>query len=560
MDRRIRQIAGLITLLLLAVTISAGWVQGVRSEEISTYEPNGARNIFRIFQECRWRRGPILSIDGETLADTKQVAKGHRCLYQRTYPSGDLAPAVVGQWSLYFGTSGLEHAYQKYLVGGPAPAKSISDLFRSRPRIGNTVVSTIDTRLQKTAIDGLNGRRGGVVAMNPKTGAVLVAASVPSYDPNPLASIDRNIAQDAECKLGNGDELDANGDLKHDANGKAIPCINYQNPLVSVALQAHRSPGSAFKVVTAAAALDSGKFTPDTGTGFGGSYLPPGDTRSLGNFGGEVCGGSLAEALRVSCNTSFARVAVTIGADQLYSTAAAMGLDEHPPGVTSGARTDVGCDGKPDDAIAWTFTGCVPRKNVHYAADGSPFDESLATPGFLARAGFGQWDVETSPFGMAVVAATVGNGGFVPRPRFVDRIIDPTGATIQDVRTGIGASAISPQAAGELTQMMRAVVTGGTAAGAFGGFSVPVAGKTGTAQAPSCAKDEVAIFGPGCGKFAHAWFICFAPVQDPTIAVAVLVERSGGYSNGTGGQIAAPIARQVLQKYFELYPTAGASK
>src|SRR4051812_37503624 len=165
MDRRIRQIAGLITLLLLAVTVSSGWVQGVRSEEISAYEPqtpNGtARNIFRIFQECRWRRGPILSIDGETLADTKRAPKGHHCLYERTYPSAELAPSVVGQWSLYVQKSGLEDTYNKDLVGAPAPARSITDLFRSRPRIGNTVVSTIDTRLQKAALDALAGRRGG---------------------------------------------------------------------------------------------------------------------------------------------------------------------------------------------------------------------------------------------------------------------------------------------------------------------------------------------------------------------------------------------------------------
>jgi peptidoglycan glycosyltransferase len=395
--------------------------------------------------------------------------------------------------------------------------------------------------------------------MNPKTGAVLVAASVPSYDPNPLASNDRLTAQNAECSLGVGDELDANGDLKKGADGKPIECVNPNNPLVPVALDAKRPPGSAFKVVTAAAALDSGKFTPDTGTGFGGSYLPPGEIpqNAIHNFGGEVCGGSLAEALKVSCNTSFARVAVTIGADQLYSTAAAMGLDQ-----SQGKNSPfVGCDGPSLSDIGTTFGGCLPRKITRYGSDGKPSgSEQLTTPAFLGRAGFGQWVVETSPFGMAVVAATVANGGFVPRPRFADRIIDPTGATVRDIRTGIGASAISPQSAGELAQMMRGVVTGGTAAGAFGGFPIPVAGKTGTAQAPSCSPDEVQIFGAGCGKFAHAWFICFAPVQDPTIAVAVLVERGGLLSNATGGQVAAPVARKVLEKYFELYPTAGSNQ
>src|SRR4051812_12348490 len=115
MDRRIRQVAGLITLLLLAVTVSAGWVQGVRSEQIAAYEPqsNGqqARNVFRIFQSCKWRRGPVLSIDGQTLADTKSAHRGRRCLFERTYPTGALASQVVGQWSLYYGKTGLEAAY-----------------------------------------------------------------------------------------------------------------------------------------------------------------------------------------------------------------------------------------------------------------------------------------------------------------------------------------------------------------------------------------------------------------------------------------------------------------
>src|SRR5204863_7130793 len=131
----------------------------------------------------------------------------------------DLAPAVVGQWSLYFKKSGLENLYDKELDGGPAPPKTFTDLFRSRPRIGNTLVSTIDTRLQKTAVDALAGRRGGVVAMNPKTGAVLVAASDPSFDPNPLSSNDRIVAQAAYCKYGQGFQLLSDRTTKTDAAG-----------------------------------------------------------------------------------------------------------------------------------------------------------------------------------------------------------------------------------------------------------------------------------------------------------------------------------------------------
>jgi peptidoglycan glycosyltransferase len=162
---------------------------------------------------------------------------------------------------------------------------------------------------------------------------------------------------------------------------------------------------------------------------------------------------------------------------------------------------------------------------------------------------------------MALVAGTVANGGFVPRPRFAERVIDRNGTIVRQIRTGVGSAAISPQVAGELTQMMRGVVTGGTAASALGDFSPAVAGKTGTAQQPTCASDEAAIFGPGCGRLPHAWFIAFAPYQDPTIAIAVLIERGGGNNEeATGGHVAAPVAREVLQKYFELYPVAGGNK
>lgn len=560
MDRRIRQIAGLLTLLLLAVTASAGWVQGLRAENIAQDEPcdpqdatDCARNRFRIFAECRWERGPILSADGQVLAESKRVAEGRRCLYERTYPSDDLVSHVVGQWSLHYGKTGLESAYNAELVGSPLPARSLADLFRQRPRVGNTLVSTIDTRLQKEALDALEGRRGGVVALNPKTGAVLVAASNPSYDPNPLSSNDRAEADRGRCELGVGLKRLSDGTLLRDENGEAVPCENAASPLLSVALQARRPPGSSFKVVTAAAALESGKYSPDAPTvPSSGGYTAPGDARPIRNFGGGACGGSLANALRVSCNTAFAQIAVDIGADRLYSTAQAMGFDQ------IGGDAFVGCDGESVADIELTRTGCLPRELVRRDASGAVVaTETLETSAFRARAGFGQWVLQASPFGMALVAATVANGGFVPRPRFAERVIDRSGTTVREIRTGVGAAAISTEAAGQLAQMMRRVVTSGTAAGALGGFSPPVAGKTGTAQQPSCAGDEAAIFGEGCGRLPHAWFLAFGPEDDPTIAIAVLVERGGGNNEAaTGGRVAAPIARRVLDAYFKLYPTA----
>lgn len=560
MDRRIRQIAGLITLMLLAVTASAGWVQGLRAESIAQHEPcdpadptDCARNRFRIFAECRWERGPILSIDGQVLAESKRAPEGRRCLYERTYPTEGLVSHVVGQWSLHFGKTGLEGAYNAELVGDPLPARSLADLFRQRPRVGDTLVSTIDTRLQSVALDALEGRRGGVVALNPKTGAVLVAASNPSYDPNPLASNDRSEADAARCELGVGVKRLSDGTPTRDENGQFVECENAGAPLLSVALQARRPPGSSFKVVTAAAALESGKYSPDTPSVPGGSsYTAPGDTRAIHNFGGGSCGGSLSNSLRVSCNTAFAQIAVDIGADRLLTTAQAMGFDQ------AGGAAFVDCGSESVADIELTRTGCLPSEIIRYGAGGSEVGrERLETPAYRARAGFGQWVIQVSPFGMAQVAATVANGGFVPRPRFAERVIDRTGTTVREIRTGVGEAAISPEAAGQLAQMMRRVVTGGTAAGALGGFSPAVAGKTGTAQQPTCAGDEAAIFGEGCGRLPHAWFLAFGPLEDPTIAIAVLVERGGGTSeSATGGRVAAPIARSVLDAYFKLYPAA----
>ncbi len=560
MDRRIRQIAGLITFMLLAVTASAGWIQGLRAESVAQHEPcdpedptDCARNRFRIFAECRWERGPILSIDGQVLAESRRAPEGRRCLFERTYPTEGLVSHVVGQWSLHYGKTGLESAYNTELVGAPLPARSLADLFRQRPRVGDTLVSTIDTRLQAVALDALEGRRGGVVALNPKTGAVLVAASNPSYDPNPLASNDRSEADAARCELGIGVKRLSDGSPVRDENNEFVPCSNPAAPLLSVALQARRPPGSSFKVVTAAAALESGKFSPDApSVPSTGSYTAPGDTRAIHNFGGGSCGGSLANALRVSCNTAFAQIAVDIGADRLLSTAHAMGFDQ------IGGSAFVGCEKEGRADIELTRTGCLPSEIIRFGPDGTEVGrERLETPAYRARAGFGQWVIQASPFGMAQVAATVANGGFVPRPRFAERVIDRTGTTVREIRTGVGEAALSPEAAGQLAQMMRRVVTGGTAASALGGFSPAVAGKTGTAQQPSCAGDEAAIFGEGCGRLPHAWFLAFGPLDDPSIAVAVLVERGGGTNEAaTGGRVAAPIARNVLDAYFKLYPAA----
>lgn len=552
MDRRIRHIATLLTLLFLAIATVVGYVQGAASERIANHEPSvpgepgqRAPNPFRLFHECRWERGPILSIDGRELAVSEPTDDHRQCRYQREYPTGDLAPHVVGQWSLHYGKTGLEAAYNRELVGEPLPPERIEDVFARRPRVGNTLVSTIDARLQRVAVDALEGRRGGIVAMDPRTGAVLASASLPSYDPNGIASNDRTEADEARCALGLGVERDEDGEPVRGEDGEIVECRNPHSPMVSVAHQARRPPGSAFKVVAAAAALESGEFTPTSPSmPTRQAYTAPGDTRALHNYGGSVCGGNLTHALTVSCNTAFAEVAVRIGAEQFYTTASALGHDR------SGGDSFVGCDSSSISDLPETRAGCLPTELHVRDADGETVRrESLETPGFRARAGFGQWVVQSSPFGMALVSATVANGGIVPQPRFADRVIDRRGETVEQVRKGLGAQALSEDSARQLGEMMRRVVTGGTASGAFSGFAVPAAGKTGTADQPSCPPDEEAVFGARCADLPHAWFTAFAPLEDPQIAVAVIVERGG-----TGGRVAAPVAREVMEEYFRLYP------
>ncbi len=556
MDRRVRQIAGILTVLLLTVAGMAGIMQGIRADDIATNEPvnprdptESARNRFRIFQECRWERGPILSVDGQVLAESVPFPEGENCRYERRYPSGDLAAHVVGRWSLFFGKMGLESVYNDVLVGPEVPPESVAEIFTKRPREGLTLHSTIDSRLQRTAVEALDGRRGGVVAMNPKTGGVLVAASVPSFDPNPLASLDRGVALRAHCELGVGVQREPDGGPVTDDEGNEVPCENPASPLLSVALRAHRPPGSSFKVVTAAAALESGEFTPSTGTYSGSAYTPPGATQAIHNYGGGSCGGSLANAIRVSCNVSMAKVAVDVGADQFLATAHAMGLDQFAGGNLQG------CDAGPAPVdLRETFTGCLP--SVVERPDGR--DEPLEAAAFRALAGFGQGPIQVSPFGMALVTGTIANGGFVPKPRFANRATDRTGETVREIRSGVGAQVLSPEHAEQLQDMMRGVVTGGTASGAMGGFRIPSAGKTGTADQTACSADEQQIFPTACrspGSYPHTWYISFAPVDDPQIVVVALVERGGEVRSGTGGRVAAPVARAVLEEFFRLYPT-----
>ncbi len=351
----------------------------------------------------------------------------------------------------------------------------------------NKATKAIDPKLQRVAAQALGSRRGGVVAVDPATGEVLAMVSNPTFNPNPLASHDPNAAARAY---------------------RALQPNSPHSPLLSNANQQLYPPGSSFKIVTAAAALENG-MRPDTPFPNPSSLDLPQTTNDLDNFGGEHCLGgasqiTIAQALQVSCNVVFGQIGLRLGAARLVAQARRFGFDGDVPFDVPFAE------------------GQIP--------DPSAFAQDL--PG-VAFSAIGQQSVATNPLQMALVASSIANDGVEMRPTLAREIRDPSGKVIRSFAPRVFGRPISSQTASELTQMMVSVVQDGTGTAA----QIPgvtVAGKTGTAQHPS-------------GN-PHAWFVSFAPAEQPRIAVAVVVLDGGDLgSEATGGAVAAPIAKQVIE-------------
>jgi peptidoglycan glycosyltransferase len=350
---------------------------------------------------------------------------------------------------------------------------------------GDDIQTTIDSRLQAVAKQALGNNRGAVVALDPQTGDVRALWSYPSYDPTGIASHDSTQAARAY---------------------KALDPTSATSSLVNIATSNRYPPGSTFKVVTASAALDSGKYT--TRSTFPDPLaldLPLTDN-TLQNFSHTTCVGGgqidLFTALTVSCDTTFALLGLKIPSD-VYDMANRLYFNKTIPFDLSN----------------------VPSKYPNVPDKNAPL---------RAYSAIGQGNTAATPLQMALVAATVANGGVVPEPHLVHEIIDPSGAIVKRVSPSDLGRAMAPQTATDVTAMMQSVVDKGTGTNA----QIPgvaVAGKTGTAQTVS-------------GTNPHTWFICFAPANDPKIAIAVIVEHGGTYgSEATGGLVAAPIAKQILE-------------
>jgi peptidoglycan glycosyltransferase len=475
----LRKVAISVLVLFTLLIVNVNIIQVVRADSLRKNE----RNTRQLIEEYSRPRGAIV-VAGNEIASS--VPTDDTLKYQRTYANGPLYAPVTGYYSVLFGQRALEKAENDVLAGtDPRLAlRRLGDIFTGRDPSGGNIELTLDPATQQAAMDGLNGATGAVVALDPTTGKILALASTPTYDPNQLSSHDPAAMR-------------AYRESITPAEGSKDP-----DPTTNQATSERYPPGSIFKVVVSAAALASGKYTPETTVPAPDQLALPGSSRPLINYNGESCNGgadqTLIDALTTSCNTAFGQLGMDLGEDTVRDMAEAFGINGE------------GFD---------TPLPVVP------STIGDVVDDAA-----LAQTSIGQKDVAVTPMQAAMIAAAVANDGKLMKPYLVDSIQAPDLTVVDQTDPDEMSQPISSDVAGQLTQMMTSVVDHGTGKKArIDG--VEVAGKTGTAQNA----------GPD-----HNWFIGFAPAADPKIAVAVFI-RNGG---GTGGDTSAPIAKAVIEAYL----------
>lgn len=482
MNKPLKRIAFACFALLAALMINVNYIQAFKADTLKK-KPSNGRTIIERYQRDR---GPIY------VGNTKvaySVATNGVYKYKRVYKNGPLYSPITGMYSLY-STTGVELAENDLLDGTSDKlfVHRMMDQLTGKPPKGASVLTTINKKAQKIAYNGLRnaGNRGAVVALEPKTGKILALATNPSYDPNLFSSF----------------------------NGKKLAHVSKRltkkksQPMLNRTIQNTYPPGSTFKVVTSAAALGTGNYSPDSVVPAPDTYKPPQTTRSLQNDSGESCGNgsttTLGHALEMSCNTAYAMLGVKLGAGKMESTAKKFGL------------------GDPDLTVPMPVTKSV-------------FPQGLS-PAFLAQASIGQYDTRVTPMQMAMVASAVADDGQIMRPHVVDQVKGADGSTVEKTAPEEYRRPMDSEEASKLSDMMKLVVSGPDGTGETAAIpGVQVAAKTGTAQnAP--------------GKAPHAWMIAFAPADDPKVAVAVMVESGGKLGgDGYGARVSGPIAQEVMK-------------
>lgn len=475
MNTQLRRVSVLVMVMFLALFVSTTIIQYAQRSELQS-DPRNSRTFYASFKT---ERGQIL-VDGEPIAYSSPI--DGRYAYQRVYPSGPMYSAVTGYFTVQPSAGGLEAELTSYLSGNSDEQflQRLNAIITGRDPQGASVELTIDPVVQQAAWDALGDSTGAVVAIDPRTGAILALVSKPSYDPNQLAVLDGDAVEATYQSL-----LADPGD-----------------PLVDRGIAGDLTPpGSTFKLVVAAAALESGQYTADSEFPNPVSIVLPGTSTSISNSADSNCGGggtaSIATALRLSCNIPFAQLAGALGDDVIRAQAEKFGF---------GRSVDIPMPSEP---------------SVY------PQTESEAETWLT---GFGQASVRVSPLQMAMVSAAIANGGTLMQPTLVETIVAPDLSVLQAFQPTVYSTPLSPQNAATMTQLMVSGVATGVANNArISG--VDVAGKTGTAE-------NVA------GGPYSLWFTGFAPANDPQVAIAVVLEDR---PSCCGNTLAAPIARKVME-------------
>ncbi|GAA0663240.1 penicillin-binding transpeptidase domain-containing protein [Kitasatospora atroaurantiaca] len=481
MNKPIRRVSIFCLVLILALMIRTNWVQGVQADAWASNSHNDRNK----YDRYAYPRGNII-VGGQPVTKSDFV-NGYRYKYKRAWVDGPMYAPITGYSSQAFGTSQLESLEDGILSGTDSRLffRNTLDMLTGKQKQGGDVVTTINAKAQKAAFEGLGDKKGAVVAIDPQTGAIRALVSTPSYDPGRFAGTG---AEDSKAWT----------DLNADAN----------KPMLNRALRETYPPGSTFKLVTAAAAFENGRFqsvedttdTPET-------YLLPGTNTPLKNASAtEPCAGATVKTgMDFSCNTVFGKIGADLGRDKLRAQAEKFGFNN--------AQIDVPIRAVPS-----------------YYPKGS-------SPDGTAMDAIGQHDTRATPLQMAMVAAAIANNGSLMQPYLVEEERAANLTTISKHSEHQLSQAVSPATAQKLQQLMESVVKNGTGTKAqIDG--VTVGGKTGTAQ-----------HGQDNSGLPFAWFMSYAKGADgQQIAVAVVVEDGAAESSEiSGGGIAAPIAKQVME-------------
>lgn len=478
MIRELKRISLVVAVMFLSLFISATSIQGFENLELA----DDPRNVRNIYESYKTKRGPIL-VDGKAIAQSVPADNAYR--YLRTYEN-EIYSAVTGYFSVFHGATGIEAAANNYLSGQSSSQffEQVNAVLSGNPITGAAVELTIDPAMQQAAWDSLGSYKGALIAIDPKTGNILAMVSTPGFDANKLSGHDPDKSTKRyEALLADSDKPLINksiaGDLYH--------------------------PGSVFKLVVAAAALESGEYQNNSKFDNPVSLRLPGSTSEVFNSSRNSCGPkdsvTLSYAMRFSCNVPFVELGLELGQERIRAQAELFGFGK-------------------EIRIPMLATPSIYPENMDQAQ--------------LGLSSFGQFDVRVSPLQMALISAAIANDGVMMQPNLIESVISPNLSVISQPAPEVLAQPITSATAESLKKMMLASVNRGVASNAsVSGFQV--AGKTGTAEnAP--------------GERVTLWFTGFASMANSQIAIALVIEDGGGLDSGASGNAtAAPVARKFFQ-------------